>query len=230
MAVTLLDRTVTTVNEAARQLRIPPATLRHWLEGGERNGTRYEPVLRERSRGSVRVAWGEMVEARYLRAYRERVPMQRLRPFIAALRQEFGVAYPLAHLRPFVDANRRLVLALQERLDLPDELWLVFPGRAGQLRINPAIIQDFLYRVEFASHADAPSGSDEALRIYPMSKDAPVVIDPRVSSGAATVGGIRTAVLAERAEGFGETPEDLAEEFGLTPAQVKAAIAFEFAA
>jgi uncharacterized protein (DUF433 family) len=36
--------------------------------------------------------------------------------------------------------------------------------------------------------------------------------------------------LAERAEAFGETPEELAKEFGLTVPSVKAAIAFEYAA
>lgn len=56
------------------------------------------------------------------------------------------------------------------------------------------------------------------------------MIDPRVSSGAAQVAGVRTSILAERVEWFGETPEELAAEFGLTQAQVTAAIAFEFAA
>lgn len=223
MAVTLLDRAVTTVHEAARQLHIPGATLRHWLEGGERQGTRYEPVLREKRTGSTEVTWGEMVEARYLRAYRERVPMQRLRPFIASLRAEFGVRYPLAHFRPYVDENRSLVLRLQEEADLPDELWLVFQVGAGQLRINPAVVNEFLDRVDFAE-----GDMGEVLRIHPMGKDAPVVIDPRVSSGAAHVAGVRTAIFAERVEGYGETPDELAAEFGLTPTQVKAAIAFEF--
>jgi len=225
VTVTLLDRAVTTVNEAARQLRIPPATLRYWLEGGRQHESVYEPVLRTESTGSLVLTWGEMVEARYLRAYRERVSLQKLRPFMAALRTEFEIPYPLAHFRPFIDSNRRLVLSLQQQLDLPDDLWMVFEGRAGQLRINPAITHEFLDRVDFA---DGPG--DEALRIYPAGKDNPVVIDPRVSSGAATVLGVRTAVIAERVEGLGQTPEELADEFDLTMVQVKAAISYEFAA
>lgn len=227
MTITILDRPVTTVGEAARQLRIPPATLRYWLEGAERQGRNYEPVLRDSPTGSPHVTWGEMVEARYLRAYRTQVPMQRLRPFIEALRREFAVPYPLAHFRPFIDSTRRLVLQLQEEADVPDELWLVFEGTDGQLRLNPAITQDFLARVEFDETGDSAGA---ALRIYPQGRSSAVVIDPRVSSAAATVAGVRTAVLAERAEAFGETPEELAEEFGLTVPKVKAAIAFEYAA
>lgn len=141
--------------------------MRHWLEGGEPQGFRYEPVLRAEPTGSNQVTWGEMVAARYLRAYRERVPMQRLRPFIAALRSEFGALYPLAHFRPYVDENRSLVLRLQEEAGLRDDLWLVFQLRAGHLRINPAVVNEFLDRVEFAE-----GDGGEVLRIHPMSKGA----------------------------------------------------------
>lgn len=226
MTIAILERPVTTVSEAARQLGIPATTLRYWLEGTERDGRQYEPVLRAAPTGSPDVTWGEMVEARYLRAYRTHVPLQRLRPFIGALRREFGVPYPLAHFRPYIDSTRHLVLRLQEEAHVPDELWLVFEGTDGQIRLNPAITHDFLARVEFEDE----DGAGAALRIYPQGKSSPVVIDPLVSSAAATVAGVRTAVLAERAEAFGETPEELAEEFGLTVPQVKAAIAFEYAA
>lgn len=225
MALAVLARPVTTVVQAARQLGIPPATLRQWLEGGERQGRSYNPVLRETSTGTSAVTWGEMVEARYLRAYREQVSMQRLRPFIAALRREFDAPYPLAHFRPYVDESRRLVLRLQQETELPDDLWLVFEGADGQVRLNPAVTQDFLSRVEFD---DSTEGA--ALRIRPAGRSSAVVIDPLVSSAAATVHGVRTAVLAERAEAFGETPEELAEEFDLSVSDVKAAISFEYAA
>ena len=78
----VLDTNVMLAREAARQLRIPPTTLTHWLEGGERRGNYYQPVLREEPSGSNTITWGEMVEARYLRAYRSsmRISMQRLRP------------------------------------------------------------------------------------------------------------------------------------------------------
>ena len=46
MTVSLLDVPVMPMREAARQLRMPPSTLQHWLEGGERRGTSYPPVLR----------------------------------------------------------------------------------------------------------------------------------------------------------------------------------------
>jgi len=211
MTTTTLGRPVTTYKEAARSLRMPPATLRTWLDGFSRSGRHYEPVLRPFATGDLTMTWGEMVEARYLRAYREKVSLQRIRPFVTALRDEFGVPYPLAHFRPYVK--------------LPEDLWLVFEGRSGQYILNQAIQKDFLDHVEFDEGA-----SDEALRIFPMGKDSAVVIDPKVGSGAATIHGVRTADLAQRFEVFGETPDELAEEFELDPSDIKLGIAFEFAA
>lgn len=220
--ITMLSRPIMTTGEAARQLRIPAPTLRHWLEGGVRGSRRYQPILRPSSTGDTTMTWGEIVEARYLRAYRTRVPMQRLRPFIDELRQTFQVPYPLAHFRPFIDANRRLVLNLQERTDLPDALWLVFEGRHGQAVLNPLVQAEFLDRVEFATGDD-----DEAVAIVPMGSDSPVRIDPRIKSGAATVSGVRTEAIVERLNA-GQTLADIATEFSLTERAVRAAVSYEF--
>ena len=150
----MLARVVTTIPEAARQLRIPSATLRYWLEGGDREGRRYDPVLRPDRTGAQTVTWGEMVEARYLRAYRSHVPMQRLRPFIDALRAEFAVPYPLAHFRPYIDASRHLVLRLPPDAGAADDLWLLFEGADGQERLNHSVAQGFPDRVQLEDSSD----------------------------------------------------------------------------
>jgi hypothetical protein len=91
-----------------------------------------------------------MVEARYLRAYRQKnVPMQQLRPFISRLRDEFGVSYPLAHVKPFISEGRRLLLKVEESVKLPSTLSAVYEVRTGQLILDPRAAE-FLERVEFA--------------------------------------------------------------------------------
>jgi uncharacterized protein (DUF433 family) len=210
--------------EAARQLRIPSTTLIHWLEGENRNGKWYPPVLREEPTGSQEITWGEMVEARYLRAYRQKnVSMQRLRPFIGLLRAEFGVPYPLAHFKPFIDSRRRFLLEAQQELQLPAGLRMVYEVEGEQLVFDPRVM-DFLERVDFDE-----AGDQSAQRIHPDGLNSPVVIDPGLSSGASTVHGIRTEILAELADA--QTPvEEIAEEFDLPVAVVKAALAHEWAA
>ena len=59
-----------------------------------------------------------------------------------------------------------------------------------------------------------------------MSADRRVVIDPRISFGAPAVKGIATWALSGR-EKAGESIADIAEDFGLTLEDVKAALTFE---
>jgi uncharacterized protein (DUF433 family) len=210
------------VREAARQLRIPPTTLIHWLEGGERQGRWYDPVLRPEPTGVRDMTWGEIVEARYLRAYRQKsVPMQQLRPFISRLREEFAVPYPLAHFKPFIGAGRRLLLEVQESVNLPGALSAVYEVKTGQLILDPRATE-FLDRVEFAE-----GGQQEAERIFPAGRESPVVMDPRVASASPSVRGIRTENLAELANA--DVPvEVIADDFDLPLQVVKSAIAYEW--
>jgi hypothetical protein len=46
MGVVVLDREMFTEAAAARLLGVPQRTLNYWLEGGERRGRLYRPVIR----------------------------------------------------------------------------------------------------------------------------------------------------------------------------------------
>jgi uncharacterized protein (DUF433 family) len=222
MPTTTLDREVFTLPEAARHAEVPMSTLSWWLEGRSQGGRFYDPVLRPRPTGSNRVTWGEFVEARYLRAYRRRgVALQRLRPFIERMRQEFAVAYPLAHFKPFVDEGMRLVLRLQQLSGVPDELGMVVEASSGQILLTPAS-SAFLAEVEFAGEAD-----QAARLIRPDGRESQVVIDPDYSSGAPTIRGIRTEALAELIDA-GEPIVAVAADFNLDAALLRQALAYEW--
>jgi hypothetical protein len=96
---TALERRVYGMSQAARLLGVRTDALRRWVDGYEHAGTAYAPVIREER--SDTVSWGEFVEAGYLREYRaKQVTLQYLRLVIAILREELGVRYPLATLKP----------------------------------------------------------------------------------------------------------------------------------
>jgi len=162
-----------------------------WLEGREDEG--YEPVLRTSPTGDNVMTWGEFVEAAYLREYRRRrVPLHRLRLFIEALRDELQLPHPLATQRPFIAAEHRLVLELEERVELAGEFRpVVVDPTDGQLVLS-YLAEAFLDKVEFGDGGDMP-----ALRWFPAGKQSPVVVDPEMSGGAPTLRGIRTEALAE---------------------------------
>lgn len=149
--------------------------------------------------------------------------MQRLRPFIAQLRREYNVPYPLAHFKPFVDSRRRFLLEAQGEAKLPGSMRMIYEVETGQLVLDHRV-QEFLDRVDFSE-----TGALEAERFYPAGKQSPVVIDPRRSSGVATVHGVRTEVLAELAEAA-VSVEEIAADFNLPIGVVRAALAYEWSA
>lgn len=219
MALTTIDRPLYSIGEAARLLRLPSQTLRRWLEGAKVKGVSYKPVIRQQATGSDAVTWAEFVEAGLLGRYRDRdVPLIKMRPFIDATRAEFGVPYPLAHFKPWIE-GRELVYRLQERTQLDPELYLVHPARGGQLQwARP--VAEFLERVEFEPN------TAYIARLFPLGKTEPVVIDPEVSFGIPQVNGVRTELVADSLDA-GESPREAAKSWGLRVAEVKAAAQYE---
>jgi len=220
-----LEVTLYEVSVAADVLRVPESTLRWWLEGGERRGRWYPPVLRPEPTGSSSVTWGELVEAGYLAGYRKglRVKLWRLREFITFLREKLGVPYPLAVARPWVGPGRRLLLEAGERVELDPDLrpGLIEPA-TGQAVLT-GIAERFLARVEFEP-PDSPEA--EVARIHPVGFTSPVVIDPEIRFGVPSVGGIPTEVLAEKVDA-GEPIEAIASAYDLPLNSVIAALDYE---
>ena len=170
-AVSILERPVYGVTEAAGLLGLRADRTRAWLDGYERRGVRYPPVVRSEATGDDIVTWGEFVELGYLREYRRKgIPLQQLRPVIDDLRHEFDTPYPLATAKPFL-YGRELVLELQRRNGLPPRLAIVI--RSGQTIALASETERFLQKVEFH-----PPRDGDACRLMPAGRASPVVIDP----------------------------------------------------
>jgi Protein of unknown function (DUF433). len=214
--VDVLERDLYSEAEAARLLRVPPSTLHYWLEGDHRRGKQYMPIIRVEPRGTRTVTWAEFVEAGLLREYRRthRIPMPELRAFIDLLREKFGVPYPLAHQRPYV-AGRDLVLEAQDAAGLDPELRLVV-AVSGQLLLLPPS-EAFVSRVTWEG--------DTAVGWRP-DPESPVIISPEFRFGRPSIKGISTEVIWEQAD-VGEEIDDIATTYGLEPADVHWALAYE---
>lgn len=215
----ILHQELYTLREAAHTLRMSPAKLRFWLDGVEREGVFYEPVIRPEPTGSDIVTWGELVEAACLKEYRAKTSLQKLRPAIIKLRDRFQLMYPLANLRPFL-LSQELVMEVQAEVNLPPSLHFIERLADGQLGFSEKY-DPFRIKVDFAD-----SGHQPALRLHPLGLDNHVVIDPSRSFGAATVKGIRTQVLAELYEA-GEDFAIIAGQFSLPDESLRDALAYE---
>ena len=144
------------------------------MDGYERRGVHYPPVIREEPSSDDIVTWGEFVELGYLREYRRcGVPLQRLRPVIDELRRAFNTPYPLATAKPYV-MGRDLVLEVQERNDLPAAIAIVI--RSGQQVMLTEVANRFFRKVEFEAAergevrrlhpADTGHGGDRPARAF----------------------------------------------------------------
>jgi uncharacterized protein (DUF433 family) len=216
--VAVLEREMYTEAEAARLLRVPPSTLHYWLEGGERRGKVYKPVIRVKTRRSRTVTWAEFIEAGWLREYRRaaRVPMVELRTFIDLLRDKFGVPYPLADRRPLV-SGRQLLYDAQTAAQLAAGYCLVAVVDQQLLLTPPG--DAFLRRVEW--------DGDIAVGYRPdPNEDSPVRVLPDVRFGRPSVKGISTEAIWERAE-VGEDVEAIAQVYSLGVPDVRWALAYE---
>ena len=215
--VSLLDRAIYSYADVDRLVGLHGGTARRWLEGYRRGGRFYEPVLRPEPTRSESVTWGEMVEARLLAEFRRQdVPVQRLRPAVVRLREEFG-PYPLAQARPFLDVEgKELVRRVQ------DEVALDAPLRLVVVRNDQYLLADVTERFRAAVEYD----DGVVTRFRPEHRTPDVVMDARRAFGQPAVRNVRADTLAE-AYRAGSTRDELAELFDLTAEQVDAALRFE---
>ncbi len=212
----VLDTAVYGFHQVDRLLGLSGGTARRWIDGYERSGQSYEPVIRREPTGVELVTWGEFVEAQLLAQYRsEGVPINRMRPVVMRLREELGIDYPLAWRKPFA-SMRELVFDMQVATELPGRLWIV--ERTGQLVLTPPA-QGFYDQVSWHK-------SGYAERIHPLGHGHPVVFDPQRGFGEPVVGSIRTAIIAEQLRA-GDSAEGLARDFGLTLDDIDAAATWE---
>lgn len=126
-AINFLERPLYGLGQMDRILGLRGGTARRWIEGYQRGGKRYPPVIRQEATGDEIATWGEFVETRLLSEYRDAgVPLIRMRPAIDRLRDELQTPYPLASARTWLGIRgRELVLKVQAAVGLERQLALV---------------------------------------------------------------------------------------------------------
>ena len=218
-ALSILERPAYGLSEAAGYLGLRRERARAWLDGYERNGMRYPPVIRAEPTGGDIVAWGEFVELGYLREYRRKgIPLQQLRPVIDALRRELSTPYPLATAHPYI-MGRELVWELQQQQGLHPAIAIVV--RTGQTVALSAEADRFVKKVEFN-----PDQLGGVCRMRPAGPASPVVIDPLVRFGRPTVAGVATERLWELHDA-GEPLPHIADSYEIAEELVRAGVSYE---
>lgn len=219
MTVTsMLDREVYVYAEVDRLIKLRGGTARRWINGYERSGKSYAPILRVTPRDTPWVTWGEFVETRVIAEFRDfkNVPIPRLRAAVDELRRIFDVQYPLAHMRPYLSSHDRE---------------LTIKGEASEheivIRTGQQLLGDGLWLAKRSALENDENG-EAIIAEIPADRDFPdIVINPMRYSGQPTFVGRRVSpVTIAGMANDGEPHEVLAAEYGLSVEQVDQAIAY----
>jgi uncharacterized protein (DUF433 family) len=214
------------IGQAARILSMPPSSLRNWAIG--------YPLKRADGRGTVApslvttapkatgsratVPFVGLAEAYTLLAFRAAgVPVQRIRPAIAWLKEHLGLVQALASERLMTDGAEVLYdfAAHTDNADAREAIDGLVVVRSGQQVFRPAV-HDYLSRVEYRD------GWISLIQL-PAYHDVDVTVDPRINGGRPTVRrrGVPLDVIVGRLGG-GESITEIAADYHLTTTEVGA--------
>jgi uncharacterized protein (DUF433 family) len=223
--ITLLERPTYGFNQIDRLLGLRSGTSRRWINGYERAGKAYAPVVREQATADEIATWGEFVETRLLSEYRDAgVPMIHMRPVIEELRSDLNTQYPLASARTWLrPRGRELVMEVQERVGLERRLALVVVRTGQTIPEWSDEAEDFRSSLEWTTE---DSETAEPLRLRPVTDLADVFIDPLRGFGEPVVRGVRTEVIAELFAA-GDSADMIAESYDLSREMVDEAVRYE---
>lgn len=217
-----------TAVEAARYLSVPESTLRRWANGYDWtsrgrpvHGTPILTTVNAQRRGSASIPFVGLAEGFVLAAFRRSgVPLQRIRPALARLDEEFGLQHALASRKLYTD-GAEVLLDVSATLDDPADTLAVrelVVVRNNQGVFNE-VVESYLRRVEYGD-----DGYVGLVRL-PAYTVAEVVVDPSRGFGQPIFarGGVRVedAIALFQA---GESLDDVATEFRIPHAELEDAI------
>jgi uncharacterized protein (DUF433 family) len=183
VSLSVLDREMFSEPEAARLLRGAPSTLHYWLEGGQRRGKTYQPVIRLEPEDRRSVTWAEFIEAGLLREYRREhnVPFVGDRQLVREAQDDAGLD---ADYCLVVEVRGQLVLTATSELFVRRITWkddLAARWRPHDDRRSPVAVDP---RVRFGKpairgistealweHTEAGEGFEETAESFGLSPD-----------------------------------------------------------
>ena len=217
------NRAAYPLSEAARYVKLAPATLRSWVVGRSYRAAgevrRFSPLIRPASGPPPVLSFWNLIEAHVLRALRTEhgVSVRHVRAALRYAGRELDIDRLLLHRELCSHAGQLFLERYGELISL---------SASGQMAMKH-VLQEHLKRVEW----------DEwqfPVRLYPflasevMTAEKPIAIDPKIAFGRPILirRGVTTEVIAERID-VGESVEELAADYDLEPAEIEQAVVYE---
>lgn len=215
--------------EAARLIGVTPSRLRRWVNGytyhyvhGETSERRRRPPVVATDLPvmdqTVALSFVELMELRVVAALRAKgASLQEIRRAGDVAAEHFGTSHPFASKRVYTD-GRKVFAALCRQSN--SDLVQLTRGVVGQV-IAGGILEPFLSEIDFDEDTKLTA------RWWPLGKQVPVVLDPKVAFGAPVIQGtrLRTDFIADMA--VHSAPAEIALIYHLDAASVEAAMTFQ---
>lgn len=213
-----------TVDEAAEYLAIPRGTLRAWAFGRRKAGTErehYPSVLEFVDHEHHLLSFYDLVEAHILRVSVEfDVPLRQVKRGLRYLKEQYpDQSRPLLGFDFYTEGKHLLVGGMLGSRKKDKEA-LVNASRQGQLEMVP-VLEDLLTLIG----RDKNHMPDT---LFPKRGNRIVSITSGIVSGRPVIEGTRipTSVVAQRVQA-GESPAEVAKDYGLSLEKIEAAIRYE---
>ena len=198
------------LKEAAIYTRTHVNTASYWLRSTH-------PVV-PGAQPRAALSYFQLIELAVVAAMRTAgVTLQKIRGARDYAATNLGFEFPFATLAFKTDGQS--VLLDFESFDQSTKGKFIVADKHGQYAWKE-VIGERLTEFEYDSH------SAIAIRWHLAGRESSILIDPQISFGAPTIQGIPTWAIRGRWEA-GEEKKDIAEDFGLKPADVRSALHFE---
>lgn len=213
---------VYTLPQASRLAHVPTTSLRRWLYGYSYDSggqQRAQPAVAEPDetlRELRVVTFADLIEIQYIHAFRgEGVSWPVLRKAAAAARRITGSPHPFA-TRQFVSDGRTVFAEIANSLGHHELLDL----RNNQMAFRRVLLPSLREKLEL--------GDKGVIRLWPMGKRKPVLIDPELQFGQpiSAEEGVPTAVLARAYKAMGSYSA-VVKWFQVSKGAARAAVEFE---
>ena len=197
------------MSAAARYVGIHTNTVRAWHHSDN-------PVLPKHEQGKA-LNYLELVEVAFVAFFRKvGLPMNRIRKARQYVADNLTAEYPLAEYGFKTEGMH--ILMEYDRLDHDANFEkLVVASSGGQLAWSELLASEF---AEFEYEYNL------AMRWHPAGPESKIIIDPRISFGVPVVSGLPTWAIKGRFNAR-ETPQEIADEFGIPIDDVFHALQFE---
>ena len=206
-----------TFGEAAHLAGVSTTTVKNWLFGYRVRGREVPPLFPSGS--GAMVSFLQMIEIMVAGRFRKsasgkNVPFTAVRDAYLNAQESSGIEYPFAHMK-LEALGGHIVHLLREggsldsfqALDAPEQ-WTL-----------PGLLRETIDQIEY--------DHELAARWFPIGKNVPIVVDPRLSTGLPVIQGRGVTVQAIRKRFYaGLNIDFIAKDFEMAPHLVETALRY----